>query len=193
VHEPGHFFSSAVSHAGAQARQDVEEPEMGSPSVRGNGKGRVMSKPIDAREIAPDALKALYGVEQYVRGSGLEHSLLLLVKLRASFMNGCAYCVDMHSKDARAEGETEQRVYSVPVWRETPYYSARERAALAWAEAVTAIGEHGVTDALRNQTREHFSERELVDLTMAVIAINAWNRLAISMAAVPGSYERSTR
>jgi AhpD family alkylhydroperoxidase len=149
-----------------------------------------MSQRINYRNLAPEALEAMYGVENYVRKSGLEHSLLFLVKLRASYINGCAYCVDMHTTDARAEGETEQRLYAVAVWRETPFFTPRERAALAWTEAVTEIGRHGVSEELFRETREHFSERELVDLTMAVVAINSWNRLAIPFGAVPGSYQR---
>jgi len=149
-----------------------------------------MSQRINFREVSPEALKALHGVESYAHKSGLERSLLLLVKLRASYINGCAYCIDMHTKDARAEGETEQRIYAVPVWRETPFFTPRERAALAWTEAVTEISRQGVPEALFRETREYFSERELVDLNMAVVAINAWNRMAISFAAPPGSYQR---
>jgi AhpD family alkylhydroperoxidase len=112
-----------------------------------------------------------------------------LVKLRASLMNGCAYCVDLHTKDARAKGETKQRLYAVPVWHETPFFTARERAALAWTEAVTEIGRHGVSDVLYDEARAHFSDRELVDLTIAVIVINAWNRLAVTFRPEVGSYK----
>ena len=150
-----------------------------------------MTTRINAATVPPGAYQAVYGVEQYVRQSGLEQSLLELVKLRASYLNGCAYCVDMHTKDARIEGETEQRLDAVPVWRETPFYSPRERAALAWTEAVTAMGREGVPDALFAEAREHFSELELVNLTMAVIAINAWNRLAVSFRTEVGSYQPS--
>ena len=144
---------------------------------------------ISCTDAAPAAYKAMLGLEQYVRGSGLEHSLLELVKTRASQMNGCAYCLDMHTKDARAAGETEQRLYVLPAWREAPFYSARERAALAWTEAVTQLGPHGVSDELYRATREHFDEKGLVDLTMAIIAINSWNRLAIALQAEEvGSY-----
>jgi AhpD family alkylhydroperoxidase len=143
---------------------------------------------IDYGTVAPAALRAVFGVEQYVRQSGLEHELVALVKLRASYMNGCAYCVDMHTKDARLAGEREQRLYAVPVWRETPFFTPRERAALAWTEAVTAIGREGVPDELFDEARRHFSESELVDLTMAVVAINAWNRLSITFRVEPGSY-----
>lgn len=143
-------------------------------------------------KIAPDAYSAMRGLEQYVRQSGLEHSLLELVKLRASYMNGCAYCIDMHSKDARAEGETEQRIYSVPVWRETPFYTARERAALAWSEAVTDLGHAGVPDAVYDEARQHFSDVELVSLTMAIVAINGWNRLMVAFQTEPGTYQRAS-
>lgn len=144
---------------------------------------------INVLEAAPAALKPLLAVEQFARNSGIEHSLLALVKLRASYINGCAFCVDMHTKDARIAGETEQRLFGVPVWRETPYYTPRERAALGWTEAVTRLGEHGVSDELYRETREFFSEQELVNLTIAVIAINSWNRLSIAFKAVPGSYQ----
>src|SRR3982750_795685 len=105
-----------------------------------------MSRRIEYGAVAPGARKAMLGLETYVRNSGLEHSLLELVKVRASYMNGCAYCVDMHTKDARAAGETEQRLYAVPVWRETPFFTPRERAALAWTEVVTEVGRTGVPD-----------------------------------------------
>jgi len=144
---------------------------------------------MDYRKAAPDALKAMLQVETYARRSGLEHSLLELVKYRASQINGCAFCMDMHTKDARAAGETEQRLYTLSAWRECPYYSDRERAALAWTEAVTEIARDGVPDAIYEQAREQFSEKELVDLTMAVVAINGWNRLAISFHALPGKYQ----
>jgi AhpD family alkylhydroperoxidase len=142
---------------------------------------------IDYYKVAPGAIKSLYALEQYLRASELEPSLVELVKLRASLMNGCAYCVDVHTKDARARGETEQRLFAVPVWHETPFFSPRERAALAWTEAVTEIG-RGVSDALYDEARAQFSEKELVDLTVAVIAINAWNRLGVTFRPEVGSY-----
>ena len=148
-----------------------------------------MSERLNAMLLAPDAYKAIYGLEMYVRSCGLEMSLIELMKLRASYINGCAYCVDMHTKDARAAGEAEQRLYAVPVWRETPFFTERERAALAWTEAVTDIGMGGVPDDLYEEVRAQFSEKEIVDLTMAVIAINAWNRAAIAFGTVPGSYQ----
>jgi AhpD family alkylhydroperoxidase len=143
---------------------------------------------LDYAAIAPEAVRAQQGIEAYVRRSGLEHSLVHLIKLRASYMNGCAYCVDMHTKDARLEGETEQRLYAIPVWRETPFFTPRERAALAWSEAVTELGHSGVPDEVYAEAREHFTDVEIVNLTMAVIAINGWNRLAVTFRTPPGSY-----
>jgi AhpD family alkylhydroperoxidase len=137
---------------------------------------------------APGATRALSGLQQYLDTTGLEHSLLELVKVRASQINGCAYCVDMHTKDARALGETEQRLYALSVWHETPFYSERERAALLWTETLTRISTNDVSDDIYNAVREHFSEKELVDLTLAVVLINGWNRFAISFRTVPGSY-----
>jgi AhpD family alkylhydroperoxidase len=136
-----------------------------------------------------DKVRGMFALEQSVRNSGLEHSLLHLVKMRASLINGCAYCIDMHSKDARAEDETEQRLYGLGAWRETPYYTDRERAALEWTDTLTQISTHHVSDELFERTRQHFTEEEIVALTMAVVAINGWNRIAISMRAVPGSYQ----
>src|SRR5262249_31069212 len=112
-----------------------------------------------------------------------------LVRMRASQINGCAYCLDMHSKDARAEGEKEQRLYCLPAWRETPFYSERERAALAWAEAGTVVSESHVPDDVFEEARKHFSEEELAHLTLALVSINGWNRLCISFRVVPGSYQ----
>jgi len=139
-------------------------------------------------KIAPNAYKAMLGLDAYLHGSGLDAKLLELVKLRASQINGCAYCIDMHWKEARAAGESEQRLYGLDAWREAPYYDERERAALEWAEALTRITDGHVPDAVFEAVRPHFSERELVDLTWAVAAINAWNRVAIAMRSVAGSY-----
>jgi AhpD family alkylhydroperoxidase len=144
---------------------------------------------IDYNKVAPGGVQAVYGLEKYLRTAGLEPLLIELVKLRASLMNGCAYCVDIHTKDARAKGETEQRLYAVPVWRETPFFSPRERAALAWTEAVTDIGGRGVSDALYEEAHAQFTDKELVDLTFAVIAINAWNRLGVTFQPAVGKYE----
>jgi AhpD family alkylhydroperoxidase len=147
-----------------------------------------MEQRLDYPKLAPEAARALYGLGSYLAGCGLEHPLLELIKIRASQINGCAFCIDMHTKDARAAGETEQRIYALNAWRETPFFSERERAALAWAEAVTHIG-NGVSDDLFAEARQQFSEKELVDLTWALAAINAWNRVAISFRSVPGSYQ----
>ncbi|MBL0142457.1 MAG: carboxymuconolactone decarboxylase family protein [Betaproteobacteria bacterium] len=138
---------------------------------------------------APEGAAAMRGLEAYVRASGLDESLLELVKTRASQINGCAYCIDMHTKDARANGETEQRLYALSAWHETPFYSGRERAALAWTEALTRIAEHGVSDSQFAAAKAQFSDRELVDLTLAIVAINGWNRLSVAFASVPGSYQ----
>ncbi|SRR5579885_369479 len=151
-----------------------------------------MQPRIEYGKAAPGALEAMSGLERYVRQSGLEPSLLELVKTRASQINGCAFCVDMHTKDARARGETEQRLYGLVAWRETPYYTERERAALAWTEAVTRVSEGHVPDDVYEAARAQFDEKELVDLTMAIVAINGWNRLAISFRTVPGSYQPRT-
>jgi len=149
-----------------------------------------MEPRLDAMKTAPKAYHAMYGLEAYVRQCGLELGLLELVRMRASQLNGCAFCIDMHSKDARAHGETEQRLYALSAWRETPFFTDRERAALAWTEAVTLIGESHAPDDLYAETLRHFSEEELVNLTMAIVTINSWNRLSIAFRAVPGSYER---
>jgi AhpD family alkylhydroperoxidase len=151
-----------------------------------------MEPRLDIAKIAPGARTAMWGLEKYVRDSGLESPLLELVRLRASQMNGCAFCIDMHSKDARAGGETEQRLYALNAWRETPFFTDRERAALEWTEAVTDIGSSHVPDELFDRARLHFSETELVNLTMAIVSINGWNRLAISFRAVPGLYQPKT-
>src|SRR3982751_6747800 len=153
-----------------------------SPGATGSHPQRV-----DYARIAPDAYRAQRALESYICQSGLEESLMHLVKVRASYMNGCAYCIDMHTKDARLAGETEQRLYAVPLWRETPFFTPRERAALAWAEAVTNIA-GGVSDELFELARAHFTEKELVDLTMVVVVINGWNRLSIAFRTPVGSY-----
>ena len=148
-----------------------------------------MEPRIDYRKIAPGAISAMSGLENYVLNSGLEPALLVLVKLRASQMNGCAYCVDMHTRDARALGESEQRLYAIVVWRETPFFTERERAALAWTEAVTQVSHEHVPDEVYELAHRHFNDKELVDLTLAIIAINGWNRLAISFRTIPGTYQ----
>ena len=148
-----------------------------------------MEPRLDFTKIAPAAGRAMFGLEKYVRESGLETSLLELIRLRASQINGCAYCIDMHTKDARSEGQTEQRLYTLSAWRETPFFTDRERAALEWTEAVTEIGKSHISDELYERGRKQFTEVEMVNLTMAVISINGWNRLAIPFRAVPGTYQ----
>lgn len=152
-----------------------------------------MEPRINYWQAAPQGLAALRGLQAYVEGCGLEHSLLELVKTRASQLNGCAYCIDMHTKDARAAGESEQRLYALCAWRETPFFSERERAALAWTEALTRIAENDVDDPLYAELQRHFSEKEIVDLTLAVIAINGWNRLALPFRTPAGSYQPRRR
>jgi AhpD family alkylhydroperoxidase len=148
-----------------------------------------MQPRLKFNEASAGAYKAMLALEMYVQGCGLEKTTWELVKLRASQINGCAYCLDMHSKDARAAGETEQRLYCLSTWRECPFYTDRERAALEWTEALTLISKDHVPDAVYEAVKPHFSEKELVDLTMAVIAINGWNRIAIPFRFVPGSYK----
>ncbi len=152
-----------------------------------------MTERVNYYEVDPKAIRPMRQLEAYTSSSGLEPSLLELIKLRASQINGCAYCIDMHTKDARANGETEQRLYAISAWRETSFYTDRERAALAWTEAVTLISQHHVSDSLYDDTLKFFNEQELVALTMAVIAINGWNRLAISFQTEPGTYKPAKR
>jgi AhpD family alkylhydroperoxidase len=148
-----------------------------------------MEPRVDFMKVGQGAFNALLGVEKYIHGSGLESTLLHLIKIRASQINGCAYCIDMHWKDARVDGETEQRLYGLDAWEESPYYSDRERAALAWTEAVTNIHEGHVPDSVYEVVRKSFTEKELVDLTLAITAINSWNRLNIAARTVPGTYQ----
>ena len=148
-----------------------------------------MQPRLDAAQISPGLRAVMRGLENYVHQSGLEPRLLELVKLRASLINGCAYCVDMHTKVARSLGESEQRLYAVSVWRETPFFSERERAALAWTEAVTLVSVDQIPDDVYGVARQAFDEKELVDLTAAIVAINGWNRLAIAFRTVPGTFQ----
>jgi AhpD family alkylhydroperoxidase len=148
-----------------------------------------MKPRMEYAKVAPAVTQAMSGLERAIHESGLEPSLLELVKTRASQINGCAFCLDMHTKDARARGETEQRLYALNAWRETPFYTDRERAALAWTEAVTLVSETHIPDDVYEQARQQFSEQELAYLTLAVIAINGWNRLAIGFRTVPGTYQ----
>jgi AhpD family alkylhydroperoxidase len=149
-----------------------------------------MEPRLNFYKAAPEAVNAMRGLERYINQcTGLERSLRELIKTRASQINGCAYCIDMHTKDARAAGETEQRLYALNAWRETPFFSERERAALEWTEATTLIADGHVPDDVYFRVRQHFSEAELVNLTLAIVAINGWNRLAIAFRTVPGTYK----
>lgn len=144
-------------------------------------------------DVAPEAYRAQAAIEAYTRRSGLPAGLLELVRLRCSQINHCAFCIDMHWKDARAAGETEQRLYGLNAWRESPYYSDRERAALEWAEALTVITDGFVPDRVYDIARTHFSEKELVDLSMAIVAINGWNRLSVAFRTEPGKYQARSK
>ncbi len=144
---------------------------------------------LNYQDVLPKAVEAMAGLEDVVAESTLEPELLELVKMRASQLNGCAYCLDMHSKDARAAGETEQRLYLLDAWREAPFYSPRERAALAWAEALTLVAQTHAPDDVFQEARAQFSEKELTALTMAIVAINGWNRIAIGFRSQPGAYQ----
>ena len=148
-----------------------------------------MKARIDLKHVNPGIMQAMLGLERQVRQAGLDHGLLDLVRMRASQINGCAYCLDMHSKDARAAGETEQRLHLLPAWRETQVYSEREQVALAWAEELTELASHdAVSDALYARARELFEEAELVDLTLLVVAINGWNRINVAARSIGGNY-----
>lgn len=144
---------------------------------------------FEVAKLAPGIYSAMLGLEKYLHQCGLEAGLLHLIKLRASQLNGCAYCIDMHWKDLRAIGESEQRLYGLDAWEESPYYTERERAALAWTEAVTNLKEGHVSTAVYQSVKPHFTDKELADLTGAVATINAWNRLAISARTLPGTYQ----
>jgi AhpD family alkylhydroperoxidase len=148
-----------------------------------------MNARLDFRKASPQADKAMAGLHMFVRNCGLDHSLLELVKLRASQINGCAHCMDMHTKELRADGESEQRLYLLSAWRESPFYSDRERAALAWTEAVTLVADNQIPDAVYDEVRRQFTEEELVNLTLALVAINGANRLNIAFRTVPGSHQ----
>ncbi len=152
-----------------------------------------MTARFDTARVAPGAYQAMLGLEKYLHSCSLEQPLIHLIKLRASQINGCAYCLDMHWKDLRALGETEQRLYSLDAWEECPYYSDRERAALLWTDTVTRVSEDHVPDDVYDRVRPHFSETELADLTLAIATINAWNRLAIAARTVPGTYRPPTK
>ena len=147
-----------------------------------------MKQRLNYGEVSPDAIKPMLTLTAYLKHCGLEPKLLELIKIRSSQMNGCAYCLDMHTKDARKLGETEQRIYALSAWRETPFFTDRERAALDWTEAVTNVGGSHVPDDVFELARKFFNEKELVDLTMSIVLINGWNRLAIGFRTVPGTY-----
>jgi len=151
-----------------------------------------MQRRLAYDQAAPGAMQAMGALQKYVEESGLERSLLELVKTRASQINGCAYCIDLHTKEARALGESERRIYALNAWRETPFYTERERAALAWTEAVTLIGQGHAPDDVFKEACAEFSEVELVNLTVAIIAVNGWNRLAIGFRKMPGTCQTPT-
>jgi len=148
-----------------------------------------MQPRIDYRKYAQQPLQSMLALEKYISESGLDPKLVHLVKMRASQINGCAYCLDMHSIDARTGGESEQRLYTLDAWRETPFFTDRERAALAWTEAVTLISQTHTPDDVYDEVKKQFSEKEIVDLTFVIGTINLWNRLAISLRAEPGRYK----
>ena len=152
-----------------------------------------MKARLDPRKAAPDAMQAMSNLHAYVGKCGLDHRLLELIKLRASQVNGCAWCMDMHTKELRAAGEVEQRLYLLSAWRECPFYTDRERAALAWTEALTLLTEGNVPDNVFALARAQFSEEELVKLTLAVVAINGANRINVAFRAVPGNYQPAIR
>jgi AhpD family alkylhydroperoxidase len=148
-----------------------------------------MNARVRYTRVAPGGYEAMLGLEKYLHGCGLEERLVHLVKLRASQINGCAYCIDMHWKDLRAIGEDEQRLYMLDAWDESPFYSDRERAALLWTEAVTLVADHHVPDDVYERVKGHFSEKEIADLTVAIATINAWNRINVALRTPPGSYQ----
>ena len=152
-----------------------------------------MEQRLNYVKIAPDGYKAMSALNRYVEHCGLEPLLLELVKMRASQLNGCAYCIDMHSKDARALGESEQRLYALSAWRETPFYSERERAALLWTEELTLLAQNDANDVVYDEVRQHFDEEEMVNLTWAIVTINGWNRVAVGFRSQPGLYQSTKK
>ena len=147
---------------------------------------------IDYQRFSRGALQAMLALEQHLSTCGFDYTFMHLLKLRASQINGCAYCIDMHAIDARAAGETEQRLFALDAWRDTPFFDDRERAALAWVEAVTLVAQSHVPDSVYDEARRYFSEQEVVDLTYLAATINAWNRIAVSFRAEPGHHKAST-
>ena len=152
-----------------------------------------MQPRIDYRKLGEEPLQIMLNLEKYISGTGLDEKMVELMKMRASQINGCAYCLDMHSIDARAIGESEQRLYALNAWRETPFFSDRERAALAWTEAITLVSETHVPDSVYEEVKKYFSEKEIAGLTLVATVINMWNRISISMRAVPGHYRRPAK
>jgi AhpD family alkylhydroperoxidase len=152
-----------------------------------------MQSRLEIQKVAPQAYRAMAALETYVRNSGLEEGVILLIKLRASQINGCSYCIDMHTKDARANGESEQRLYALSAWRETPFFTDRERAALNWTEALTLISQSQAPDSVYAEVCQRFTELELVNLTMTIVTINGWNRICVGFRKVPGTYEPNSR
>ena len=152
-----------------------------------------MEERLKYARVAPNGYRSMAGLQRYVDDCGLEPLLMELVKMRASQINGCAYCLDMHSKDARALGESEQRLYLLNAWREAPFYSERERAALLWTEELTLISQGHAPDAVYEEVRKYFTEEEMVNLTLAIVAINGWNRLAIGFRSQPGVYQSTKK
>jgi AhpD family alkylhydroperoxidase len=152
-----------------------------------------MKPRIEYAKAAPGTVQAMRALETYVQQSGLERSLLHLIKTRASQINGCAFCLDMHTREAREDGETEERLYVLSAWRETADYTERERAALAWTEAVTRIADGHVPDGVYELARQQFTDKELADLTLAVVAINGWNRLSIAFRTLPAKSREAGR
>jgi len=148
-----------------------------------------MKSRIEYAQVVPGAVAAMGAREKYVHTCDIDPKLLELIKIRASQINGCAHCLDMHTKDARAQGETEQRIYALNAWRETPFFTEKERAALAWTESVTQVSTSHVPNEVYDSVRQYFDEKEIVNITTAIVAINGWNRLGVSFRAVPGAYQ----
>jgi AhpD family alkylhydroperoxidase len=184
--EPGRVFDRIVNLDGGTMELD---------SLRNRSRMRLhlrrpyMESRFEYSKVAPGVYEAMFGLGKYLQKSGLDESLINLICLRASQINGCAYCIDMHWKDLRAAGEEEQRLYGLDAWEESPYYNNRERAALAWTEALTNLGAGHVSNEVYEEVRKVFTEKELADLTLAVVAINGWNRLNIAARTVPGTYQ----
>jgi AhpD family alkylhydroperoxidase len=173
-------YSSSAGHS-RRCIQSVEQ--------EGDPMSEEFKPRLEYTTYAREPLRSLYAIERYLHDSGMDIRLEHVLKLRVSQINGCAYCIDMHWKDAKAAGETEQRLYGLNAWRESQYYSEKERAALEWAESVTLVSETHVPDDVYNRVRSQYSEKEIVDLTLAVGMINLWNRVAISFRAEPGKYQ----